>query len=156
MSSAADDYYEEDEDPAYMPELNREQFEIFANANLEEAKMLSLEAKSAVVMEGIFKLCVQLSEEYEEILMDSNEEDIAQIASTQSGRNLMRLASIFGDSIIMILESIAHVKENHKEYSIHVADYQKAVKERMKQQEEELIQTLVDSIPDTVGDDLND
>jgi hypothetical protein len=153
--SNEDDFYNED-DPAYMPDLNREQFEIFANANLEEAKVLSLEAKSVVVMEGIFKLCVQLSEEFEEILMGSDEEEISMIAQTQSGRNLMRLTSIFTDSIIMILESISHVKENHDEYKKHVADYQLAVKERMKQQEEELIQSLVNSIPDTVGDDLDD
>ena len=153
--SNEDDVYDE-EDPAYMSDLTREQFEIFANANLEEARVLSLEAKSAVVMEGIFKLCVQLSEEFEEILMESDEEDISIIAQTQSGRNLMRLATIFSDSIIMIIESIAHVKENHDEYKKHVTEYQLAVKERMKQQEEELIQTLIDSIPDTVGDDLND
>lgn len=143
--------FEFDEDAQIGP-LSQEQFMMFMKANSEEAKKMPLEKTSAVVSEGIYRLCMALGEEIDSFIMNVDPDEMSKIAKTKPGSDMIRLLSIFGDSIIMIIESVNHLKDNFEEFDQYVKEFRKNVNDRIKEQEENLIKDFVDSIPDAIGD----
>jgi len=143
-----DDFQNEDSEPQIGP-LNQEQFMMFVKANSDEAKTMSMEKTSAVVAEGIYRLCMSVGEEIDSFIMQVDAEEMSEIAKTKPGSEMMRLVSIFGDSIVMIIESINHLKENFDEFDQFVKEFRTNVKQRLHEQEESFIQEFVDSIPDS-------
>jgi len=132
--------------------LSQEQFMMFIKANSDEAKTMSMEKTSAVVSEGIYRLCMSVGEEIDSFIMSVNSEEMSEIAKTKSGSEMMRLITIFGDSIVMIIESINHLKDNFDEFDKYVKEFRTNVKQRLHEQEESLIKEFVDSIPDSPED----
>lgn len=143
--------FEFDEDAQIGP-LSQEQFMMFMKANSEEAKKMPLEKTSAVVSEGIYRLCMALGEEIDSFIMNVDPDEMSKVAKTKPGSDMIRLLSIFGDSIIMIIESVNHLKDNFEEFDQYVKEFRKNVNDRIKEQEENLIKDFVDSIPDAIGD----
>lgn len=132
--------------------LSQEQFMMFMKANSEEAKKMSLEKTSAVVSEGIYRLCMAIGEEIDSFIMDVDPDEMSEIAKTKPGSEMIRLLSIFGDSLVMIIESVNHLKDNFEEFDVYVKEFRRNVSQRLKEQEESLIKDFVDSIPDTIGE----
>ena len=143
--------FEFDEDAQVGP-LSQEQFMMFMKANSDEAKEMSMEKTSAVVSEGIYRLCMALGEEIDSFIMNVDPDEMSNIAKTKPGSDMIRLLSIFGDSIVMIIESVNHLKDNFEEFDQYVKEFRKNVTDRLKEQEENLIKDFVDSIPDAIGD----
>lgn len=143
--------FEFDEDAQVGP-LSQEQFMMFMKANSDEAKQMSMEKTSAVVSEGIYRLCMALGEEIDSFIMNVDPDEMSNIAKTKPGSDMIRLLSIFGDSIVMIIESVNHLKDNFEEFDQYVKEFRKNVTDRLKEQEENLIKDFVDSIPDAIGD----
>ena len=143
--------FDDESDPSIGP-LSQEQFMMFIKANSEEAKTMSMEKTSAVVSEGIYRLCMAVGEEIDRFIMSVDPEQMAELAKTKAGSDMMRLVSVFGDSIVMIIESINHLKDNFEEFDELVKEFRTNVKQRLHEQEENLIRELVDSIPDSPED----
>ena len=140
------------EEDAQIGPLSQEQFMMFMKANSDEAKEMSMEKTSAVVSEGIYRLCMALGEEIDSFIMNVDPDEMSSIAKTKPGSDMIRLVSIFGDSIVMIIESVNHLKDNFEEFDQYVKEFRKNVTDRLKEQEENLIKDFVDSIPDAIGD----
>jgi hypothetical protein len=135
--------------------LSQEQFMMFIKANSEEAKNMSMDKTSAVVAEGIYRLCMTVGEEIDSFIMNVDAEEMSDLAKTKPGSEMMRLITIFGDSIVMIIESINHLKDNFDEFDKYVKEFRTNVKQRLHEQEESLIKDFVDSIPDSPEDLIN-
>jgi hypothetical protein len=135
--------------------LSQEQFMMFMKANSEEAKNMSMDKTSAVVAEGIYRLCMTVGEEIDSFIMNVDAEEMSDLAKTKPGSEMMRLITIFGDSIVMIIESINHLKDNFDEFDKYVKEFRTNVKQRLHEQEESLIKDFVDSIPDSPEDLIN-
>lgn len=132
--------------------LSQEQFMMFMKANSDEAKQMSLEQTSAVVSEGIYRLCMAIGEEIDSFIMQVDPDEMSEVAKTKPGSEMIRLLSIFGDSLVMIIESVNHLKDNFEEFDDYVKEFRRNVSQRLKEQEEDLIKDFVDSIPDTIGE----
>lgn len=141
-----------EDDDAKIGPLSQEQFIMFMRANSDEAKVMSMEKTSAVVAEGIYRLCMTLGEEIDSFIMKVNPDEMSEVAKTKSGSEMIRLMSIFGDSLVMIIESVNHLKDNFEEFDQYVKEFRKNVNDRLKEQEENLIKDFVDSIPDSIGE----
>ena len=130
--------------------LSNEKFLIFLSANSQEAKKMSLGEINPVVTEGIYKLCTMLGMKIDEFILGVDPEEMSDLAKTDSGRELIRIISSMGDALVMVMESINHLRENFPEYEKNVNAFQTRVMDRIKQQEETLIKEFVDSIPDSI------
>lgn len=140
------------DDDARIGPLSQEQFMMFIKANSEEADSMSMEKTSAVVAEGIYRLCMAIGEEIDSFIMSVDPDEMSDVAKTKPGSEMIRLLSIFGDSLVMIIESVNHLKDNFEEFDQYVKEFRKNVNTRLKEQEESLIKDFVDSIPDVIGD----
>lgn len=144
--------FEFDENAGIGP-LSAEQFRMFIEANSQEAKSMSLEKTTAVVAEGIYRLCMSVGEEIDSFIMEVNPEEMSEVAKTKPGSEMIRLLSIFGDSIVMIIESVNHLKDNFEEFDDYVKEFKDNVTKRIKEQEELFIKDFVDSIPDSIPEE---
>lgn len=130
--------------------LNHDKLLIFLNANSQEAKKMSLSEINPVVTEGIYKLCTMLGMRIDEFILGVDTEEMSSLAKTDTGRELIRIISSMGDALVMVIESINHLRENFPEYEKNVDAFQARVLDSIKQQEETLIKEFVDSIPDSI------
>ena len=140
------------DDDAKIGPLSKEQFMMFMKANSDEAQVMSMEKTSAVVAEGIYRLCMAIGEEIDSFIMNVDPDEMSDVAKTKPGSEMIRLLSIFGDSLVMIIESVNHLKDNFDDFDKYVKEFRKNVNDRLKEQEESLIKDFVDSIPDSIGD----
>lgn len=133
--------------------ISREKFLMFLKANKEAASHLNLEQLNIVITEGIFKVCNSLGSEIDGFITELDPELMEKIARTQTGRGLINIIAAVGDAMTMMMESIHYLKLNFPEYEKFLNEFQSEVEEKIRNQEEKLVQEFVDSIPDSVDFD---
>lgn len=133
--------------------VSKEKFLMFLKANKEAASHLDLEQLNIVITEGIFKLCTSLGTEIDGFITELDPELMEKIARTQTGRGLINIIATVGDAMVMIMESIHYMKLNFPEYEKFLNEFHSEIEEKIKNEEEKLVQEFVDSIPDAIDFD---
>jgi hypothetical protein len=130
--------------------LNKEKIMMFLKANKDAAETMSLEKINVVVTEGTYRLCSALSERIDTMIMESDGEEFSDVAKSESGRIILHAVMTLADAMVMIMESIAYLKDNFPDYQSNLDEFHKEIMDRIKDQEEKLVKEFVDSIPDSI------
>lgn len=134
--------------------LTQDRFLMFIKANREASKTLPMDEITFLVLEGIHRICSVMGVELDKLVHNLDATEMDSVIQYRAGQDLVRAVSTMGDSMIMMMESIAYIKENHPNFKEAVENYRNMIDEKIKEQEDDLVKDFLDSIPDGVDENF--
>jgi hypothetical protein len=134
--------------------LTQDRLLMFIKANKEASKTLPMDQITFLVLEGIYRICSIMGVELDKLVHNLDANEMESIIQYRAGQDLVRAVSTMGDSMVMMMESIAYVKENNPNFGESVEKYRNTIDEKIKKQEDDLVKDFLESIPDGIDEDF--